>query len=149
MRSHLVWLVAVVPIIACAPHLPDDLPGLMKAMGDYDMSVSWHAADKVRRLYGKEGLFQALQHANEYTRANAAHTLMHYSGPDVEEALVSVANDKDDHVRMWIAWSLGEVGSPGVRPTLERLSQDPADIVKRKAEEALVKLGERQSTPRR
>jgi hypothetical protein len=147
MRPVVATAAAVLALLGCAPSLPDDLPSLMSAMGDYDMSVSWHAADKVRRLYGRKGLFEALRHPNEYTRGNAAHTLMHCSGPDVEQALMSVAADPDDHVRMWVAWSLGEVGSAEARPTLETLSHDRAEIVRRRAAEALEKLSGKGSRP--
>ena len=44
-------------------------------MSTYDMRARWYAADKVRRLYGKQGFFQALHHRSEYTRGAAAHWL--------------------------------------------------------------------------
>jgi len=131
---------ALVALWSCEPSLPSDLPGLMRAMGDYDMEVSWYAARKVRRLYGKEGLFQALKHPNDYTRSNAAHSLMHDSGPDVEQALVVAATDPDTHVRMWAAWSLGEQGSAAVLPTLQQLTGDRKEVVRLEATEAIRKV---------
>jgi HEAT repeat protein len=120
----------------------------MDAMGAYDMRVSWHAAAKVRKLYGQEGLLEALRHPNPYTRANAAHTLMHYAGPSVEQALVVAATDSDAHVRMWAAWSLGEQGTAAVLPTLEVLSKDSAEIVRMHASEAADKVRQRSVTAR-
>jgi hypothetical protein len=139
MMKRAMAAVALVGLLSCEPSLPSDLPGLMRAMGDYDMEVSWYAARKVRDLYGKEGLFQALKYPNEYTRSNAAHWLVHYSGPDVEQALVVAATDPDARVRMWAAWSLGEQGSAAVLPTLQQLSGDPKEVVRLGATEAIRK----------
>jgi HEAT repeat protein len=115
----------------------------MDAMGAYDMRVSWHAAAKVRRLYGRDGLLEAIKHPNPYTRANASHTLMHYGGAEVERALIVAASDTDRHVRMWVAWSLGEQGTMAALPTLERLTADSAEIVRLKAAEAAEKVKRR------
>ncbi len=129
--------------VACEPDLPSDLPGLMNAMGSYDMRVSIAAAKRVEKVYGKAGLLQALQHPNSYTRGKAAHFLTGFPGPDVESALSDAASDSDAHVRMWCAWSLGEQGTAAVLPILETLAHDPEEIVRRHAAEAIEKVGER------
>jgi hypothetical protein len=137
----------VVMVAACAPRLPDDLPGLMDAMATYDMQARWYACEKVRRVYGKEGFLRALHHRSEYTRGAAAHWLgNNYAGSDVEDALMSVASDDDDHVRMWVAWSLGELGSRRVAVVLTRLEADRTEIVRRHAAEAMEKLRKRELT---
>ena len=139
--KHATCILLAASLLACEPVLPSDLPGLMDAMGDYDMRVSFAAARRVQRLFGKEGLFQALKHPNSYTRSKAAHFLMDFSGPDVEAALTAASSDPDKHVRMWCAWSLGESGTTAVLPALENLGQDPEDIVRSEAAEALGKFG--------
>ena len=115
----------------------------MNAMGDHDMRVSFAAARRVQRLFGKDGLFQALKHPNSYTRSKAAHFLMDFHGADVEAALSAASADPDAHVRMWSAWSLGEVGTAAVLPVLEKLAQDPEEIVRLEAVKALEKVRQR------
>jgi hypothetical protein len=133
-------------LISCQPNLPSDLPGLMNAMGDYDMRVSIAAARRVEERYGKAGLLQALKHPNPYTRSKAAHFLMSFPGSDVETALSDAASDPDRHVRMWCAWSPGEQGTAAVLPILERLAEDPEEIVRLKAVEAREKVQLRSKT---
>ena len=143
MRRAAILIVLTAVLVDCEPNLPSDLPGLMNAMGDYDMRVSFAAAKRVEKIYGKAGLLQALEHPNSYTRSKAAHFLMDFSGADVEAALSKASADTDAHVRMWCAWSLGEQGTATVLPVLETLAQDPEEIVRLEAAEAVEKVRKR------
>ena len=128
---------------ACTPFLPSDKAGLMEAMGSNDMRVNFSAAHKFDRLFGVPGLLEAMQHPNANTRAVAAHFLMNHPSPEVEAALIKRADDPDEFVRMWCAFSLGKIGSGNARSTLQRLSQDGSPIVSRRAAEALEELQDR------
>jgi HEAT repeat protein len=128
---------------ACTPFLPSDRAGLMEAMGSNDMRVNFSAARKFERLFGVPGLLDAIEHPSANTRAVAAHFLMDHPGPEVEAALIKRADDPDEYVRMWCAFSLGKIGSANARPTLERLSQDASPVVSRRAAEALEELQDR------
>ena len=132
-----VWLLSAV---ACSPFLPSDKAGLMEAMGSNDMAVNFSAARKFDRLFGTQGLLEALEHHNANTRAVAAHVLMDRPGPEVEAALIARATDSDEYVRMWCAFSLGKIGSASARPVLERLAHDKSEVVSRRAAESLEEL---------
>jgi hypothetical protein len=125
---------------ACTPFLPSDKAGLMAAMGSNDMRVNFSAARKLDRLFGVRGLLEALESPSANTRAVAAHFLMDHPGPEVEAALIRRAEDSDEYVRMWCAFSLGKVGSENARRVLERLALDPSDVVSRRAAESLEEL---------
>jgi HEAT repeat protein len=127
----------------CTPFLPSDKAGLMEAMGSNDMRVNFSAAHKLERLFGVPGLLEAMEHPSANTRAVAAHSLMNHPGPEVEAALIRGADDPDEYVRMWCAFSLGKVGSVNARPILEHLSQDGSEVVSRQAAEALEELQDR------
>jgi len=143
LKQMTVGVLAALFLAACEPSLPSDLPGLIRSMGVHDMRVSWHAGDKVAKLYGKDGLLQALHDENAYARAKAAMFLARFPVPDVEAALVMSAADPDTHVRMWTAYALGELSSPTVTPVLQRLATDPQEVVRIRATEALGKVQNR------
>jgi len=134
---------------ACTPFLPSDKAGLMEAMGSNDMAVNFSAARKFERLFGVPGLLEAMEHPSANTRAVAAHFLMDHPGPEVEAALIERADDSDEYVRMWCAFSLGKVGTGNARPVLERLAQDKSQVVSRRAAEALEELQDRLARGRR
>ena len=128
---------------ACTPFLPSDKAGLMAAMGSNDMAVNFSAARKFERLFGVPGLLEAMEYPSANTRAVAAHFLKDHPGPQVEAALIKRADDTDEYVRMWCAFSLGKVGTGNARPVLEHLAQDKSQVVSRQAAEALDELQDR------
>jgi HEAT repeat protein len=118
----------------------------MEAMGSTDMQVHFAASQKVKDSYGEQGLMTALHHSNAGTRARAAMWLHHYRTPDARAALLTASSDRDDHVRMWVAYSLGEIGTSADVAILERLAGDSAEIVRLKAAEAIGKVNDREGT---
>jgi HEAT repeat protein len=118
----------------------------MNAMGSTDMRVHVAASKKVEKLYGEQGLLTALSHSNAGTRARAALWLQDFRTPEARAALGTASSDSDDHVRMYVAYSLGEIGTSSDLGTLERLAGDPAEIVRLKAAEAIDKLKAREAT---
>jgi HEAT repeat protein len=143
-RYRWAWLSPLLVVCACAPQVPDDLPGLLEAMGSNDMRVHFAASEKVKNTFGEQGLIAALRYNNAGTRARAAMWLHHFRTPEARAALVTASGDRDDHVRMWVAYSLGEIGTSADMATLERLAGDPAAIVGLKAAEAIQKLKARE-----
>ena len=132
-------------IVACAPHLPDDLPGLIQAMGSNDMRLNFAAAHRVEKLFGIDGLLVAIESEDPATRAVAAHSLMRHSGHRAQAALLKASYDGDEYVRMWSAFSLGRIGDSSILPRLQELEQDPSPLVARRAEEATKNLTQRLS----
>jgi HEAT repeat protein len=116
----------------------------MEAMGSTDMRVHFAASEKVKNTYGEQGLMTALRHSNAGTRARAAMWLHHYRTPEARGALATASGDRDDHVRMWVAYSLGEIGTSADVATLERLAGDSAEIVRLKTAEAIGKVNARE-----
>jgi hypothetical protein len=126
-------------ITASHRRVPDDVPSLIEMLGNNDMQLQAEAQQKLV-LRGKDPLLQALRHPSPGVRANAAHGLGLLHDRSAEGNLLESAVDSDPHVRMWSAYSLGEIGSARALPILERLSNDPEAIVRMHAEEALEKL---------
>lgn len=129
---------------ACGPELPDDLPGLMLAMGSNDMRVNFAAARRADELYGTRGLISALEHESANTRAVAAHFLQRHPGFDTEQALLAATRDSDAHVRMWAVFSLGKIGSQSVLERLRELEKDPESVVVRRVRVAIQEIQDRQ-----
>jgi len=148
-RKHLliVPLVAIV-IASLAAYwaedkmLPDDVPTLIELMGDNDMAINTDAARKLVK-HGKEPFLTALHHKNPNVRAMAAHFLGLFHDPSVQVALIESATDPDHYVRMWSAYSLGDIGDEKALPTLKALTKDKEDVVRVYAEEAIAKLQKR------
>ena len=65
---------------------------------------------------------------------------MRYDGPEALAALLDAAHDGDAHVRMWAAWSLGELGDPIALPVLDGLTRDRREFVVVMAAEAVGKI---------
>jgi HEAT repeat protein len=68
---------------------------------------------------------------------------MVYDAPRVRAALLAAAGDRDAHVRMWAAFSLGEVANEAALPVLAELAKDPMDFVATMATEAIRKIENR------
>lgn len=122
--------------------LPDDENSLIEMMGNNDEDVSFSAAHKLVKI-GKAPLLRACLNSNPNVRGCAAHFLMNFPGKDVQTVLMTTAKDSDPWVRMWSAYSLGEIGDKDAVKTLEKLSTDDKDFVELDAKEALDKLKSR------
>ncbi len=123
--------------------LPDDMQALIELMGDNNIGTHTDAARKLRKVYGKEPFLIAIKHEDHRVRAVAAHFLMSYKEVSVQEALIETSKDSNEHVRMWVAFSLGKIGNADSLPTLNILVNDKAEIVSRHAEEAIGKVQKR------
>jgi len=143
----------IVPLVAIAisslaaywaedKKLPDDVPTLIELMGENDMVVNTDAARKLMK-HGKEPFLTALHHKNPKVRAMAAHFIGLIHDPSVQDALIKSATDPDHYVRMWSAFSLGEIGDEKALPTLTALTKDKEEVVRVDAEEAIAKLQRR------
>jgi len=128
----------------CCPELPGDLPSLLQRLDcTANLNDKHCAMARIRELYGAPALLSALQGDNPCVRAEAAHGLMVYSSEPVEAALIVAARDEDPHVRMWAAFSLGEVGGRAALPVLAVLEKDRRDFVAAMAIEAAEKIRKR------
>jgi len=129
----------------CCPDLPDDLPALLRFLDcTQDLDTKHCAVEKIQDLYGAPALLGALEGENACIRSEAAHGLMLYRNDRVEAALIAAGADADPHVRMWAAFSLGEVGDAGALPVLAVLEKDRKDFVAAMAIEAAQKIRQRE-----
>jgi hypothetical protein len=135
-RKLVPLLIAILACTACEPRVPDDLPGLMSAMANNDMSIHVAAMRKIVQRYGGPGLLKALASPNERTRTRAAHGLAFCPGAANEGALIGAASDRDEYVRIWAAYSLGQIGSALGSETLDRLQRDDSAGVRDSAARA-------------
>lgn len=122
--------------------LPDDVPTLIELMGNNDLAIHTAAARKLMK-HGKEPFLTALHHKNPNVRAVAAHFLGLLHDPSVQDELIKSAYDPDHYVRMWSAFSLGEIGDEKALPTLIALTKDKERVVRDRAEESIAKLQKR------
>jgi hypothetical protein len=121
--------------------LPDDAASLVALLDcTADLKLKHCAMARLRELHGAPVLLAALRGDNACIRAEAAHGLMAYDGPDVLTALLEAGRDRDAHVRMWAAWSLGERADPSALPLLRRLARDRRKFVRAMAAEAIEKI---------
>ena len=139
---YLVPIVCIVAVIATYDRYPEDIPSLIEMMGMNDMQLRSTAANRLK-VYGKDPFLIAIKHKNPSVRATAAHFLGLLKDPTVVGALIESAKDPYAHVRMWTAFSLGEIGDSHALPTLDLLAQDGEEIVRLKAQEAIEKINER------
>ena len=88
------------------------------------MGVKHCVVKKISRQYGASGLLQALQSENPCARSEAAHGLRSFKQERVVAALLERLRDEDLHVRMWAAYSLGDIGDATALPSLAALEKD-------------------------
>lgn len=121
--------------------LPDELEPLLRLLDcTADLKLKHCAIARIHDRHGAAGVLEGVRSVNACIRAEAAHGLMRYGGPEVLGALLDAARDGDAHVRMWSAWSLGELGDPIALPVLDGLTRDRRDFVAVMAAEAIGKI---------
>ena len=128
------------PVEGCdaLPDTAEALLGLLDCTAD--LKLKHCAMARLHELHGAPAVLEGVRSANACIRAEAAHGLMRYEGPEVLSALLDAARDGDAHVRMWAAWSLGELGDPLALPVLADLTRDRREFVVVMAGEAIGKI---------
>jgi HEAT repeat protein len=135
--ARVVVAACVVSVASCSWTLPDDLPHLIQAMESSDVTTSVNATVKVWRVYGKNGLFEAIQAGGPRTRGRAAFRLQSCRDEDCEAMLVKVLrHDEDGFARKQAAMSLKVVGTERALPVLAEAQKDPDPRVAELAAEA-------------
>jgi hypothetical protein len=128
------------PVEGCAD-LPEDVESLLGLLDcTADLKLKHCATRRIHDLHGAPALLEGLRRANACIRAEAAHGLMRYDEPEVLGALLDAARDADAHVRMWAAWSLGELGDALALPVLAALAEERREFVAVMAREAIEKI---------
>lgn len=131
------------PVGPC-PELPADLASLLRKLDcTVDLKTKHCAMATIRDSFGEPALRDALRGESACIRAEAAHGLAVYREARVEAALIAAGRDRDAHVRMWAAYSLGEVGGEAALPLLSDLEKDRHDFVAAMAIEAVRKIENR------
>lgn len=120
--------------------LPDDAPSLIEMLADNDTSRHIAAGRKLSKKFGKEPLLAGLRHPDARVRSGSAHFLSWFRDPFVVSELVKAANDPNERVRMWVAFSLGEIGNQQVLAVLSTLVSDNQEVVRRQAAESIEKI---------
>jgi hypothetical protein len=124
------------------PSIPKDIPSLIEMMGDNDIGRHMDAARKLK-AYGKAPFLIAIKHENPNVRARAAHFLGLFKEASVQDVLIDASADSDPHVRMWLAYSLGQIGDSKALPALKVLANDKEEIVSSQAKEAIEQIQKR------
>ena len=132
---------------ACRGPLPDDLPSLVARMGENDESVSVDSTNKVRRLFGKAGLVQALRDGRPTARSRAAFRLRDFPDPQTEQLLMQTASqDADFFVKVQALWTLAEIGTASALPTIDQAVRDAHPEVASMARDAAQQVRRRESS---
>jgi HEAT repeat protein len=143
-RRTAAFLLAIASL-GCCPELPDDLASLLHLLDcTQNLDTKHCAMEKIQEAYGAPALLGALAGENACIRSEAAHGLMLYRNDRVEAALIQAGGDVDPHVRMWAAFSLGEIGDAHALPILAVLEKDRKDFVAAMAIEARGKIRKRE-----
>lgn len=140
---------AALAVFACGPHLPDDLPSLIRLMNEKDETRSVDSTNKVWQGYGKSGLIRAVDEGGAIARARAAFRLREYKGRDVETLMVRLINaDPDPFVRLQALWTLEEIGTSEVLPTVQQMVNDSDATISRQAQDTVRAIQGRAETSR-
>lgn len=111
---------------------------LIRDLGNDDMEISFSAGQALMKM-GIDPFQEALESGGYSTRANAAHFIALMDDSNATKLLESLSDDKNPHVRMWVAFGFGRKASPNAKTILKKLSKDPEAFVREKAFEALRK----------
>lgn len=143
MRQKLTtwWWIPCLPLlvclVACEPHLPDDLPSLIDSMNSNSETTAVAASNKVAKVFGKSGLLQALGTGGPTARTMAATWLGQFPDKDVEDALIGVLTQGDEpYVQISALSTLKRIGTAAALPAIERAMKDPDTSVAGMARDA-------------
>jgi HEAT repeat protein len=130
--------VAALAFLGCGPHLPDDLTSLIRLMNEKDETLSVDSTNKVWKAYGKSGLIRAVDEGGAIARARAAFQLREYKDRDTETRMVRlISTDPDSFVRLQALWTLEEIGTPEVLPTVRRMVNDSDATISRQSQDTV------------
>jgi hypothetical protein len=104
-------------------------------------TVTVAAANKVAKIYGKQGLLEVMKRGGPTARSMAARWLVNYSDQEVERSLIEVLRNGDEsYVVVRVLWTLKDIGTPAALPAVSRAAatgdSSVADMA-RQAEEAI------------
>ena len=106
-------------------HMGDEraVKPLVKALGDKDAHLRFHAADALAEIGGPaiEPLIKALGGKDENVRHSATQALGEMGDARAVEPLIKLLEDEDKDVRSNAAWALKKIGKPAVEPLVEAL----------------------------
>jgi HEAT repeat protein len=121
-----------------------DIPSLVRLLGSADHQVQWRAAEALGTC-GERAvplLIQALKSPSEPVRLGAIEALGMIRDVRAASPLITVSgHDRSVEVRTAAVLALGEIGSPGVKPSVVPLLQDPNRYLRFGAAVTLKRLG--------
>lgn len=122
----------------------DGIVALIKALGDDEEIVAWHAAEALAsqepgRVFGP--LEMALDDDDPVRRTGAAQALGKLGGDAAVAVLRRKLSDPEPRVRAAVAAALGQIGDPGLAEALLPLIDDPDPEAVRAAARALGQTG--------
>jgi HEAT repeat protein len=120
------------------------IEGLLVAVSDPQLTARRHAAQAALEELGEEAVLPLLELAESgdwHARRNAAQVLGWIGSRTATEVLVETLHDSSPQVRSEAAWALGQIGDPGSRSALRKLStNDPSVTVRQSAQSALAAI---------
>ncbi|MBD2120179.1 HEAT repeat domain-containing protein [Trichocoleus sp. FACHB-262] len=144
------WIndLVIPPLLKCqcwtASQSEQAIPGLLKALEDYNFAVCGRAAEALGRIGGVEvvpGLLKALEHQSFIVRGRAAEALGKIGGAEAIPGLLKALEHQDSNVRGSAAGVLGRIGGAEAIPGLLKALEDQDSDVRRRAAEALGRIG--------
>lgn len=125
------WLVLLT--LCCALGCSDDVPQRIHTI--YDLKTDPTAENRLR-------IRDMLDDPDRDVRATAIHALVQLAEPDAEALALGGLDDPDGFVRSIAAKLLGDLGDrQSVGVLVDRLLNDPEDLVRQRVAEALAVLG--------
>jgi HEAT repeat protein len=123
---------------------PDAVSALVRALGDEEQFVRWHAAEALAAQEpgrAHQALERALTDPDPVRRAGAAEALGKLGGESATLALKKRIADPEASVRQAVAAALGEIADPTTAESLLPLIEDDDPQVVRAAARALGQVG--------
>jgi len=118
----------------------EDESELIELMGNTEIFIHVAVANKLKVRGSPQPFLTGLKHENRNVRLVSAHWLMSFKDKHVVDALLKSCADSYEHVRMWSAFSLGEIGNSVALPKLNEMKSDKSPIVVDEVEKAIKKI---------